>query len=535
MPGGSFLAVEDLFASGDSLFVEELRANCEPPAYRAFALKWMRDTRPWARTALHDYLDGPLNCPGHEPLLRPLFMLSEKAGDDETMARWLVALDRAGRRALRGGALVTPPNLALPKYKKTAQRPRVHRAAHNFSLATLRYLRRRAWRYFRRLGFKDPGRYLHAVVDALSRYRDADFTEGANLLDNWGLVHALFHGSEILLSRPWRDWQVRPGRALRDLKPAPSFPEHWTADGEVALLKRAQSRPVRRSAMAMLRKRPIGEIGVDRLLPLLDHEDGDVALLAASLVENAPDLASIPAETWLRLLDVRNPTVLDVICSIVTRVVNGANLSDDDVLRLCTSGAAPVARMAVGWLKGRRPASLALLARVTDRVAAKTAVAFAREHGAAVIDFLDSPCDAVRREAWPWFAESGDRTLWPKLLESPYDDIRLAIVGHLARRADTDRSLRDVLDAAPIETIWATVLFNIHRGSRAKRHAVGQVADAIERAPARASQLLPLLSVAARSVRAPEFRAGLAAVVRTAVRRPEVAEAVARHFPELKL
>jgi len=535
MPGGSFLAVEDLFASGDSLFVEELRATCQPAACRAFATKWMRDTRPWARTALHAYLDAPLNSPGHEPLLRTLFHLSEKTGDDETMARWLLALDRAGRRRLRHGRFATVPGRALPRFQKTASRPPVPRDSHNFTLATLRTLRRRAWRYFRRLGFKDPGRYLHGVIDALANYRDADFPEGAHLLDNWGLVHALFHHSELLVCKPWRDWHVRPGRALRDLKPAPYFPQHWTADGELALLKRARSRPVRRTAMAMLKKRTIGEIGADRLLPLLEHDDPDVAMLAASLIENAPDLASIPAETWLKLLDVRNPTVLDVICSIVTRVVDGSRLSDDDVLRLCTSEAAPVARMAVGWLQGRKPASLVLLARVRDKIAAKTAVAFARANGAPVLDFLDSPFEPVRREAWPWFSESGDRSLWPKLLESPYDDIRMAIVDHLARRADTGHSLRDVLDAAPIETVWATVLFNVHRGSRAKRHAIGQVADAIERVPSRAAQLLPLLSVAARSVRAPEFRAGLAAVVRAATRRPEVAAAVASHFPELKL
>jgi hypothetical protein len=125
--------------------------------------------------------------------------------------------------------------------------------------------------------------------------------------------------------------------------------------------------------------------------------------------------------------------------------------------------------------------------------------------------------------------------LWTKLVESPYDDVRIAIVRHLERYASADRALHVLLARAPLETVWATVLLNIHRGGRAKRMAASQVAEAIERDPARAAGLLPLLAAAARSIRAPEFRAGLAAVVRAATRQPEVAEQVGRHFPELKL
>ncbi len=533
------LAVEETFSSGDSAFLTELRRTVDPRKLGAFAERWFRDTRPWARTALHAYLDEPLNCPGHEPLLRRLFWIAEKAGDDETMARWMVALDRQHRRKFRAGALTTIPGLGLHRFKGSERYLYQPRGAHNFTLATLRYLRRRAWRYFRHLAHRDPARYSHAIVDALAQYRDEDFLAGANLLDNWCLVHALFHSSDVLVCKPWRDWHVKPGRALRDLKPAPYLPETWTADAEIALLKRARSRPVRRTAMAMLKKRTVAEIGVDRLLGLLENDDVDVALLAVSLLDQAPDLAAIPAETWLKLLEVRLPQVLDAICAIVTRVIDPARVTDADVLRLCTAEAASVARMAAKWLKGRsyKAPDLLVLARVSVKGAAEDAVAFARQFlpPEAALDFLDSPYEATRRPAWKWFAETPHYPLWPKLLESPYDDVRLAVVDHIARHADRDRKLRDVIDAAPLETIWATVLFNVHRGSRAKRHAVGQVADAIERTPTRAAQLLPLLSVAARSVRAPEFRAGLAAVVRAATRRPEVAVAVAEHFPELKL
>ena len=46
--------------------------------------------------------------------------------------------------------------------------------------------------------------------------------------------------------------------------------------------------------------------------------------------------------------------------------------------------------------------------------------------------------------------------------------------------------------------------------------------------------MLPLLSVALRSVRGPEWRAGLAAVVQLAERRPVAAPAVRAAFPELQ-
>jgi len=53
--------------------------------------------------------------------------------------------------------------------------------------------------------------------------------------------------------------------------------------------------------------------------------------------------------------------------------------------------------------------------------------------------------------------------------------------------------------------------------------------------PAEADRLLPLLAVAVRSVRGPEFRAGLAGVVGLAERNPDLAPAIRRRFPELQL
>ena len=47
-----------------------------------------------------------------------------------------------------------------------------------FSNRTRNYLRRRVWRYFRFLSYRDPEAYLDAMAYGLSRYRDGDFVNG---------------------------------------------------------------------------------------------------------------------------------------------------------------------------------------------------------------------------------------------------------------------------------------------------------------------------------------------------------------------
>ena len=47
-----------------------------------------------------------------------------------------------------------------------------------FTPATRRYLQRRAWRYFRKLGKQHPDRYIAAVSIALKGYRDEDVADG---------------------------------------------------------------------------------------------------------------------------------------------------------------------------------------------------------------------------------------------------------------------------------------------------------------------------------------------------------------------
>jgi hypothetical protein len=81
--------------------------------------------------------------------------------------------------------------------------------------------------------------------------------------------------------------------------------------------------------------------------------------------------------------------------------------------------------------------------------------------------------------------------------------------------------------------VWTSVLLGVHRGGRSKPVAVRQLAAAVLRAPGRADELLPVLAAAARSTRAPEARAALSALAGLHAAAPALADAVARHCPEL--
>src|SRR5206468_11923502 len=97
-----------------------------------------------------------------------------------------------------------------------------------FSTPTTHYLRRRAWRYFRRLGFKDLSAYVPAIAKALVRYIDDDVRSGENLLDDWGLMHACFGKSDVLTFNA-RHTNIRRDRRLGEMHAAPMFERLWAA------------------------------------------------------------------------------------------------------------------------------------------------------------------------------------------------------------------------------------------------------------------------------------------------------------------
>jgi hypothetical protein len=605
MAAGSWSLAEELFTRGDPGFVDELRRVHFADRLGDFATRWITDTRPFARQSVLDYLALPLNAYRHEPLVKRLFKLAEKAGDDELMGAFLVALDRTVRRvrrtvsrykhetfpsrpaaeaAVRQWAnegfsntsvqewsgrvyatatktepvVVMPGNTVMPrppkeKWKRNEPvadfvRQRLERRHVLFSLPTRRYLRRRAWRYFRKIGKADPARYVKGVAQFLPRYTDADTDSDIHLLDNWGLVHALFYHSTALVC-PAKGWEFAEGKSLADLTPAPRFEEAWALNPQAVfdVLLAAKSRAVRQWAIGMIRKHHEGWLAsrpVDVLLRLADHADPDLAALGFDLLERAPDLAAVPIDAWLARLDGDDLDKLQRLSGLLARRLNPERVSAADALRLAAYRSKPVAELGLHLLQRKTfteadAPSLLPLVQAESEVVRPALMTWLREtlegfgpvRGKWVIEFLDSKHADVRAAGWAWLNESplkDDPTLWHYLVESPYDDVRGPLVAELERRAAG-------ADPDAVRLLWAAVLTNVARGGRHKPGVVAQIVARLTNHSDEADRLLPLLAVTVRSVRGPEFRAGLAGLVGLAERRPELVPTIRQRFPELEL
>jgi hypothetical protein len=291
------------------------------------------------------------------------------------------------------------------------------------------------------------------------------------------------------------------------------------------------------------------------LLALLAHEDEEVVALAAEALRGAAGLGGLGLEQWLNLLDTAHPAALDVVCELAAKHVRPDQVSLEQAVQVAVRRPVPIARLGLAWLRSTTPANEAecrLLLGLTEAEAEPVRpelVRWARGLLSAspffqvswLLEYLDSRHADVRAEGWAWLQEEprarNDVEPWPRLLESPYDDVRLKLVADLEKRLKQfgpPGIERGVLTPELIQFLWASVLLNIHRGGRAKPVVVGQVVRRLEHRPEEAEALLPLLSVALRSIRGPEWRAGLAGVVQLAEQHPELRPVVERRFPELR-
>jgi hypothetical protein len=644
----SWLLLQELLDRGDPAFVTELRKVHDAEQLGNFASRWFADPRPWARQFLFDYLDLPLNAFRHEALVKRLFKLAEKAGNDALMGRFMVAFDRSVRRenrfrakyllaafatlaeadawmrqlidagaenaklqelkgrwvayaggrfqvsaVLRGEFIRVSPGSTMPREKTLMFRnPRTGarlqfsdlrtrfrlkswpddlaalparlrsrlEQLRLFSIHTRNYLRRRSWRYFRKLGKEHPERFVAALVEALKRYTDDDTADGLALLDNWGLIHVLFHHSPALIAKT-TGWTVAPGHAFAELAPAPIYENLWLAAPRALLdlLRDARCRPVRQWAIHLIRRDPaavLKHLALDELLNLLTHADEEVVALAGEALEKAPGLDLVPLGRWLALLETPNATALDVICGLMAKHVRPEQVYFTEVVRLASSRPVPVARLGVRWLQSKSPQSeddcraLLGLAEAQAEPVRPDAVRWARQllsrspyfRPEWVLELLDSRHEDVRKEGWQWLLEEQPARdsveLWRRLLESPYDDVRLKLVADLEQRvAKNGHALteRAALDPTLVRFLWASVLLNIHRGNRHKPPVVRQIVRRLDQKPDEAGELLPILSVALRSLRGPEWRAGLTGVVELLERWPELGPEMQALFPELQI
>jgi hypothetical protein len=442
------------------------------------------------------------------------------------------------------GRLKKPSLAELPQVLKKLKTFRL------FRVATRNYLRRRAWRYFRKLGKTQPERYVGAVSRALALYRDEDVTDGLALIDNWGLTHILFHNSPVLEARPG-GWTIRAGRSLAELSPTPMYEDLWdqSPDKTVELLSTARSSTVRQWAIRRIEADPTSHrpgLSLEGWLGLLGHRDPAIVALAARILEGMDGLEGISVDRWVALAGSTDPMALDVLCRLIDRHVKPGQVSLEQGVTLTGARSLPVATLGLFWLTARRfddPGEARLLLSLLEAQSSRLrpqilrwlreTLAISRGFEPAwILEFLDSRHADARAEGWSWFlAEpraSDDFEVWRKLLESPYDDVRLALVDDLETRSKTPFGPGD------LRPLWASVLLNIHRGGRAKPVVVRQIVERLKRNEPESEGLLPLLAVALRSVRGPERRAALVAVVQLVESRPEFLPVVRLMFPELE-
>jgi len=603
MAGGSWTLAEELYARGDVGFVAELRRIHDAERLGKFAARWLADPRPAARRLLIEYLTLPFNAYRHEALVKRLFKGAEKAGDDELMGVFLVAFDRSIRRARKtiirrkwdrlasfeeavaqlrqweregyssGNTypgnpgfiayaskqeeVIVARNNTMPRPKERdwkknqpihdAYRQRLEKRFVLFSQPTRRYLRRRAWRYFRKLGKTNGERYRAAALVYLERYTDSDVDSDIHLLDNWGLVHTLFFDSPALV-RPAKGWEFARGKTLADLAPAPRFPAAWSNAPEVLfdLLIRGNCRTVRQWAWWMLRVHQVSwlaRLPVTMLLVLIDHADPDVASLGYDLLERHADLASISVQTWLARLGGDDLDRLQRLSSLLARRLDPGRVALADAVQLALNRSLPVARLGLTLLQGRPSPGIEDVALLLPLVQAECETlrpelaswlrdrlnSFGPVRAEWLLELLDSKHADVRAIGWTWLQETplqDEPAIWHKLLESPYDDIKGTLIAELTKRSAG-------ADFDTVRLLWASVLLNIHRGGRHKPGVVKQVVARLTEHPDESERLLPLLAIAVRSLRGPEFRAGLTGVVTLLERNADLRPAIAKQFPEL--
>ncbi|MFO0597752.1 MAG: hypothetical protein U0228_20790 [Myxococcaceae bacterium] len=419
-----------------------------------------------------------------------------------------------------------------------------------FSFSTRRYLQRRTWRYFRTFARESASAYRERVMQVLPLFRDEHLATVEALLDGWFLVHALYGKSEVLDRKPL-GVVVASGKSLADLAYAPYCPQAWqeTAAGEalLKLLTSARSRPVRRFAAWALEQHHrslLETLPVSRLVVLLKSPHAEVQAVAAKLLDGAKGMESLPIGDWLELLTVPSLEVLVAVCAAVKKHVLPSRLSLEQCVQLACARAAPVSELGLEWAKARPPKNAAELEQLLalrhaecqqTRVAAMEWLAqqlLIRDDARPLFvrELLDARYVEVRKAAVELMGKDkrfGDAVeLWLAMSETPWADVREHFLGQFEAR-------EKAFPAETLQRVWATTLLAPHRGNRARRQAVRQVADRLVKAKEERAALVRLLGFTLRSVRETERRAALSQLVRAASEEPELQALLAAELPEL--
>jgi hypothetical protein len=581
-PKPSKLLLDECFAAADDRFLSEWIKFRSPEIIAAYVQQWVADSRPWARQQMIKYLAMDLNFPGHELFVKRAYRHFESVRDHEMLGHFMVTFDRLVRRSriavprwdrstrelIQDEHLYARPNkTVIPetgrtvtygtgKHQRTFPLPDLRNNPKNrlFRHRTRNFLRRRVWRYFRWLSYRNPTEYLAAISRALCVYTDAEFKLGENIIDNWSLMHACYFHSDALTFTAAHT-NLAPGQSLATLSAAPYRPEIWqTAEAATHLIHltgNAQSSLVRVWVMELLRRdhqQAISQIDMKILVSLLRHSDARVQEFASQLFREHQGLASMTVSAWLEVLQQSDRSLLPIICEAMTKHVASARPENAQLLLLTTAEPVPVAALGLRMLQERhqqRKLSATELVQLSRAQCAATAGelttwALTQLNSAenytvdSVIEFFDSLLEPMREAAMTWLEDStsrghDDSVLWSRLIETPFDDVRLRLVNCLQHRTTQPNT-----DVNSLNHLWCSVLLGVHRGGRAKLKAMQQIQAAILRDSRQAEKLLPVLSVAARSLRAPERRGAISALASLKCGNPELEAPIRLHLPELQ-
>lgn len=596
MPGSSpagtlrsyrFLRPAELLEQSHELPVEVLRQLQDPRWLAAIAELFVVDRRPDSRALLLRYLRTPLNAPGHEIFIRKLLRHAEFHADDQVLGLLLVALDRTIRRriCLAGSdksvvadlsentlldvadgtgekmVLKTPAGTILTRLTGVtpvtdafvvtidsgkADCPGGDSPQFLFTVTTRRYLQRRLWRYFRKLGEQFPDRYAEAVFLLLQEYRDSDTPEGLSLLDCHGLMHCLFGESPVVLATK-AGWKLRRGCRLAELSATPMFPEIWRqAPHRLWQLARFKTCRVVRQWAAQLLQCEHPDTLAQALLPeiheLLALDDPDSCRLAVALLENDRRWLQLTAGQWETLLS----AIPENRAAAVTPLIRHALDSEETLpeirrailcspwpeqtaaaLQSIVRNSRNVMETAMELLQLAAPASAFRTSVITQWV---WSIMETCESPAAdrLLPLLENPQSCVRSIAMGWL--HGQTLLWTspeltlRMLQSEYSDVRHWLAtqtnNHLAHLIQRHADLPAV--AAALARLWRTVTSEQSCTVEFHKDVLQQVAQRLQENMEEHTDLLPILALALHSGKTMLQRHTLVLLTRLCTRNPNL-------------
>jgi hypothetical protein len=572
----------------------------EPPDQEALhrrellARRWYESPRLECRGYLVGYLLNPTNAWLQPVLWQCLFRLAQAAGDDEAIGYFLLSLDRTLRREWRRheSEWVSPPE------PRVVPNPRWWRGAGSeLAGQILSGLREKAWEYFHALGRDGSLRHVTALATMLERYHADDLRDDDELLDNYGLMHALYGQSDAVILEE-DGWHFLPGRSWASLRAAPDFPELWKdrPDLLLRLVRQARSHQVRAWAFDLLESEAgrLQGLPVSELLEWLSDPSPAVVRRGLALLEERVHSEKIGRDVWLAMLAASTPETFSLIKPLVERWLKPDQIALPLAVDFAMRQPEHLALFAAEWLlqmKLGTESECQSLLRLTacpfesvrhlliPRVAALLA-AFSERQPGWLIQFIQNNYPDVREVGRHWFmtdAKLREQTLclWPVLAESIHADVRrhfrelLSLpeptpdvastqsiipdgeeeANWMALDALASRAASPARPAAPASSARQAALRSHRpalperrtkrpppRWSRRASQAALALARQLEQTPDRTGELLPQIAEILQTPRSDAgWRAALAAVIRLWETRPEFHDLIQTLLPGLRI